>query len=373
LYVNREEGFIGTSLRKDEMVCDCSDIDDIIVFTQEGKMQVVKVDSKVFIGKNITHVAVFKKKDQRTIYNMIYRDGKSGASFIKRFAVTGVTRDKVYDLTQGKPQSTVLYFSANPNGEAEVVTILLRNLSSIKKIKWDLDFADLQIKGRSVRGNTVTKYPIRKVELKEKGVSTLKPRKIWFDEAIRRLNLEERGNLLGAFKGEDKLLITTTQGRVRAVAPELSLHFEEKVEIIEKWNPIKPLTAVYFDPEKERYFMKRFLLEHTDKEDSFIKDEGKLLFLSTEWRPVLRVIFEKPRGKEQPEPLEINAEEFIAVKGFKALGNQITEKKIKTIELKEALPYEEEKVVENPMDLEVDTDTADTEAEDNDNQITLDL
>jgi topoisomerase-4 subunit A len=211
------------------------------------------------------------------------------------------------------------------------------------------------------------------VELKEKGVSTLKPRKIWFDEAIRRLNLEERGNLLGAFKGEDKLLITTTQGRVRAVAPELSLHFEEKVEIIEKWNPIKPLTAVYFDPEKERYFMKRFLLEHTDKEDSFIKDEGKLLFLSTEWRPVLRVIFEKPRGKEQPEPLEINAEEFIAVKGFKALGNQITEKKIKTIELKEALPYEEEKVVENPMDLEVDTDTADTEAEDNDNQITLDL
>ena len=194
LYVNREEGFIGTSLRKDEMVCECSDIDDIIVFTQDGKMQVVKVDSKVFIGKNILHVAVFKKKDQRTIYNMIYQDGKGGTSYIKRFAVTGVTRDKAYDLTQGKPQSTVLYFSANPNGEAEVVTILLRNLSSIKKVKWDLDFADLQIKGRSVRGNTVTKYPVRKVELKEKGVSTLKPRKIWFDEAIRRLNLEERGN-----------------------------------------------------------------------------------------------------------------------------------------------------------------------------------
>ncbi|MDA9187510.1 DNA gyrase/topoisomerase IV subunit A [Flavobacteriaceae bacterium] len=373
LYVNREEGFIGTSLRKDEMVCECSDIDDIIVFTQDGKMQVVKVDSKVFIGKNILHVAVFKKKDQRTIYNMIYQDGKGGTSYIKRFAVTGVTRDKAYDLTQGKPQSTVLYFSANPNGEAEVVTILLRNLSSIKKVKWDLDFADLQIKGRSVRGNTVTKYPVRKVELKEKGVSTLKPRKIWFDEAIRRLNLEERGNLLGAFKGEDKLLITTTQGKVRAVAPELSLHFEDEVELIEKWNPTKPLTAVYFDPEKERYFMKRFLLEQTDKEDRFIKEDGQLLFLSTEWRPVLRIMFEKHRGKDQPEPLEINAEKFIAVKGFKALGNQLTEKKIKSVELKEALPYEEMSPVKDPMEIEVDSDAVDTETEDNDKQITLDL
>src|SRR5210317_549311 len=338
LYVNREEGFIGTSLRKDEMVCECSDIDDIIAFTEEGKMQVVKVDSKVFVGKNIIHVAVFKKKDSRTIYNMIYQDGKAGTSFIKRFAVTGITRDKVYDLTQGKLHSTVLYFSANPNGEAEVVTILLRNLSSIKKVKWDLDFADLQIKGRSVRGNTVTKYPIRKVELKEKGVSTLNPRKIWFDDTIRRLNLEERGELLGAFKGEDKISITTNQGTARAVAPELSLHFEDDVQIIEKWNPLKPLTAVYFDPEKERYFMKRFLLEHTDKEEYFIKEEGQLLYLSTEWRPVLQIVLEKPRGKEQPEPLEINAEEFISVKGYKALGNQLTDKKIRSIELKEALP-----------------------------------
>ena len=271
LYVNREEGFIGTSLRKDEMVCECSDIDDIIAFTEEGKMQVVKVESKVFIGKNILHVAVFKKKDQRTIYNMIYRDGKAGTTFIKRFAVTGVTRDKVYDLTQGKPQSSVLYFSANPNGEAEVVTILLRNLSSIKKVKWDLDFADLQIKGRSVRGNTVTKYPIRKVELKEKGVSTLNPRKIWFDDTIRRLNLEERGELLGAFKGEDKILITTNQGTARAVAPELSLHFEDDVQIIEKWNPLKPLTAVYFDPEKERYFMKRFFWNIPIKKNILLK------------------------------------------------------------------------------------------------------
>jgi len=371
LYMNREEGFIGTSLRKDEVVCECSDIDDIIVFTQEGKMQVVKVDSKVFVGKNIIHAAVFKKKDKRTIYNMIYRDGKAGISFIKRFAVTGITREKTYDLTQGNPHSEVLYFSANPNGEAEVVNILLRNTGSIKKLKWDLDFADLQIKGRSVRGNTVTKYRIKKVELKEKGVSTLKPRKIWFDESIRRLNLEERGTLLDAFKGEDNLLIATVEGTIRAVKPELTLHFDDNVSHIEKWIPSKPLTAVYFDPEKERYFMKRFLLEQTDKEDSFIKEGGELLFLSTEWRPVLKIEFEKPRGKDVPAPLVVNAEEFISVKGFKALGNQLTDKKIKTVELEEALAYEEVED-QNPMEIEVENDET-VRFDEGDSQMSMDF
>jgi len=371
LYMNREEGFIGTSLRKDEVVCECSDIDDIIVFTQEGKMQVVKVDSKVFVGKNIIHAAVFKKKDKRTIYNMIYRDGKAGTSFIKRFAVTGITREKTYDLTQGNPHSEVLYFSANPNGEAEVVNILLRNTGSIKKLKWDLDFADLQIKGRSVRGNTVTKYRIKKVELKEKGVSTLKPRKIWFDESIRRLNLEERGTLLDAFKGEDNLLIATVEGTIRAVKPELTLHFDDNVSHIEKWIPSKPLTAVYFDPEKERYFMKRFLLEQTDKEDSFIKEGGELLFLSTEWRPVLKIEFEKPRGKDVPAPLVVNAEEFISVKGFKALGNQLTDKKIKTVELEEALAYEEVED-QNPMEIEVENDET-VRFDEGDSQMSMDF
>ena len=352
LYVNRVEGFIGTTLRKDEMVCECSDIDDIIVFTEEGKMLVVKVDSKVFVGKNIIHAAVFKKKDQRTIYNMIYRDGKGGTSYIKRFAVTGVTREKIYDLTQGKPQSSVLYFSANLNGEAEIVTILLRNNGNIKKLKWDLDFADLQIKGRAVRGNTVTKYSIRKVELKEKGVSTLKPRKIWFDETIRRLNLEERGRLLGAFKGDDKLLICSCQGTIKAVTPELSLHFDDNIYHIEKWNPKKPLTAIYFDIDKQRYFIKRFVIENSDKEDSFIKENGELVYFVSEWRPVIKIIFEKPRGKDHLKPLEVNAEEFISVKGFKALGNQITSNKIKRVELKEALDYKEEEI-ENPLEIEV--------------------
>ena len=375
LYMNRQEGFIGTSLKKDEFVCDCSDIDDIIIFTQEGKMQVVKVESKVFVGKNIIHAAVFKKKDSRTIYNLVYKDGKLGASFIKRFAVTGVTRDKEYDLTQGKLQSEMLYFSANSNGEAEIITILLRNTGNIKKLKWDLDFADLQIKGRASRGNTVTKYPVRKVELKEKGVSTLKPRKIWFDDTIRRLNLEERGTLLGAFKGEDKLLIASKKGTLKAVAPELSLHFDENVIHLEKWIPEKPITAVYFDTEKDRYFIKRFLIETVGKEDSFIKEDVTLLYIGFDWLPILKVNFEKPRGKEQPESLVINADEFISVKGYKALGNQITDKKIKTVELKEALPYnipEDEDIHDIEVDLEEDEAISEEQKED-DSQITLDF
>jgi topoisomerase-4 subunit A len=371
LYVNRSEGFIGTSLRKDEFVGECSDIDDVIAFTAEGKMQVVKVDSKVFIGKNIIHTAVFKKKDSRTIYNMIYRDGKNGTTYIKRFAVTGVTREKIYDLTQGNPNSEVLYFSANPNGEAEIVSILLRNSGSVKKLKWDLDFADLQIKGRSVRGNTVTKYNVRKVELKEKGVSTLKPRKIWFDTTIRRLNLEGRGELLGAFKGEDKLLIASTHGTIRVVTPELSLHFDDTVSHIEKWIPEKPITAIHFDSEKERYFLKRFCVESEDKEDSYIKEGGEHIYTSFEGRPVLNIEFEKPRGKDPLENLIVNAEEFISVKGYKALGNQLSTRKIKKVTLKETLPYELPKEQEL-HEIEVEGEEA-ISSEQDDSQISLDF
>ena len=351
LFINKEEGFVGTSLKKDEYLCDCSDIDDIIVFTKEGKMQVVRVDSKVFVGKNIIHASIFKRNDSRTIYNMIYRDGKRGTSFIKRFAVKGITRDKIYDMTQGTDGSEVLYFSANSNGEAEVVTITLRNSGSIKKLKWDLDFADLQIKGRGVRGNTVTKYSILRVDFKEKGVSTLKPRNIWFDQTINRLNTDERGVLLGAFSGENKLLLVNNDGNSRVVTPDISLHFDDKMIRIEKWIPKKPLTAIYFDREKERYFIKRFLIESETKEDSFVKDGGELLFFNSDWRPVIEVEFFKPRDKEIIPPLEINVEEFIAIKGFKALGNQITSKKVKKISLKKVLPYKEE--VQLVEDIEV--------------------
>ncbi|WP_322286832.1 DNA gyrase/topoisomerase IV subunit A [Aquimarina sp. 2201CG5-10] len=343
LYVNREEGFIGTSLRRDEYVTDCSDIDDIICFTAEGKMMITKVGTKTFIGKNIIHVAIFKKKDKRTIYNMIYQDGRGGASYVKRFAVTGVTRDKEYDLSQGKKSSKMTYFSANPNGEAEVVTIILRQAGSIKKLKFDLDFADLLIKGRGVKGNIVTKYNIKKIELKEQGVSTLKPRKIWFDDAVQRLNVDGRGELLGEFRGEDRLLIINQKGFVKTIIPEITVHFDSDMVVLEKWNPKKPISAIYWDGEKERYYVKRFLIENAEREENFISESPKsfLEVVSTDFRPVAEIVFTKLRGKDQRPNEEINFEDFISIKGIKALGNQLTTHKVRQINLLDSLPYEE--------------------------------
>ncbi|MBT8303462.1 MAG: DNA gyrase/topoisomerase IV subunit A, partial [Bacteroidia bacterium] len=347
LYVNREEGFVGTSLRRDEYVCDCSDIDNIIVFTEEGKMMVTKVDSKTFVGKNIIHVAVFKKKDNRTIYNMIYRDGSRGPSYMKRFAVTGVTRDKEYDLARGNKGSKVWHFSANPNGEAEVVTILLRQVGSIKKLKWDIDFADLAIKGRGVKGNLVTKNSIKRVELKEKGVSTLKPRKIWFDDTVQRLNVDSRGELMGEFRGEDKLLIIRQDGTIKTITPEITARFDDNMIVLEKWIPKKPISAIYFDGDKQRYYVKRFLIENESKEEKFITDHSnsQLEIVSTDWRPVAEVEFTKERGKERKPNYEVNLEEFIAIKGISALGNQLSKEKINQINLKDPLPYDPPKEV----------------------------
>ena len=342
LYVNREEGFIGTSLRRDEYVCDCSDIDDIIVFTAEGKMMVTKVDSKTFIGKNIIHVAVFKKKDKRTIYNMIYRDGSKGPSYIKRFAVTSITRDKDYDLTNGNKSSKVWYFSANPNGEAEVISVFLRQVGSIKKLKWDIDFADILIKGRASKGNVVTKYAIKKIELKEKGVSTLKPRKIWFDDTVQRLNVDGRGELLGEFRGEDRLLVINQRGYVKTIIPEVTAHFDDDMIVLEKWIPKKPISAIYYDGDKERYYVKRFLIENESKEDLFISEHPKsqLEIVSTDWKPMAEVEFTKERGKDRKDNLQVNLEEFIAIKGINALGNQLTKDKVNQISLLDPLPYE---------------------------------
>jgi len=342
LYVNREEGFIGTSLRRDEYVCDCSDIDDIIVFTKEGKMMITKVGSKTFIGKDIIHVAVFKKKDKRTIYNMIYRDGKGGPSYIKRFAVTGVTRDKDYDLANGNIASVVLYFSSNPNGEAEVVTVNLRQAGSIKKLKWDIDFADILIKGRTSKGNLVTKYSVKRVELKEKGVSTLKPRKIWFDDAVQRLNVDGRGELVGEFRGEDKLLIINQSGMIKTVTPEVTMHFDDDMIVMEKWIPKKPISAIYFNGEKEMYYVKRFLIENEGKEESFISEHSKsqLEIVSTDWKPMAEVVFAKERGKDRKDNLEINLEAFIAIKGINALGNQLTKDKVNQVNLLDPIPFE---------------------------------
>ena len=349
LYVNREEGFVGTSLRKNEYVTDCSDIDDIIVFKKDGKMIVTKVASKTFVGKDIIHLAVFKKKDTRTVYNMMYRDGKGGASYMKRFSVTGVTRDKDYDLTPGKSNTMVHYFTANPNGEAEVVTVLLRAVGSIKKLKWDIDFADLAVKGRGVRGNTITKFAIRKVEFKSSGVSTLKPRKIWFDDAVQRLNVDARGELLGEFRAEDKILIATQSGKIKAVTPDLQMHFEDDMIVLEKWKPKKPISVIYYDGEKERYYVKRFLIETEEKEEVFISEHSKsqLEIIAVDYRPVAEVIF----SKRSLDKKEINFEEFIAVKGIKAQGNQLTTDKIKQVNLLASLPFEEP---EDPVVEEVE-------------------
>ncbi|SEQ84993.1 topoisomerase-4 subunit A [Hyunsoonleella jejuensis] len=354
LYVNREEGFVGTSLRRDEYVCDCSDIDDIIVFTKEGKMMVTKVDSKTFIGKDIIHVAVFKKKDKRTIYNMIYRDGKKGPSYIKRFAVTSITRDREYDLTNGNKGSVVLYFSANPNGEAEIVTINLRQAGSIKKLKWDIDFADILIKGRASKGNLVTKFPVKRVELKEKGVSTLKPRKIWFDDTVQRLNVDGRGELIGEFRGEDKLLIINQSGILKTVTPEVTMHFDNDMIVLEKWVPKKPISAIYYNGEKDLYYVKRFLIENEGKEESFISEHlnSQLEIVTTDWRPMAEVVFAKERGKDRRDNLEINLEEFIDIKGINAQGNQLTKYKVNQINLLDALPYEAPEEV-HADDLEV--------------------
>ncbi len=354
LYVNRDEGFIGTSLRRDEYVTDCSDIDDIIVFTKSGEMMVTKVDSKTFVGKNIIHVAVFKKKDSRTTYNMIYKDGRGGASYVKRFNVTGVTRDKLYDLTAGKAGSDVLYFSANPNGEAEVVTVLLRQKGNIKKLKWELDFADVLIKGRGSKGNVVTKYSVKRIELKERGISTLKPRKIWFDDTILRLNTDGRGELLGAFTGQDRLLIINQNGEVKTAIPELTMRFDDEMIVLEKWKPSKPISAIYFDGEKERYYVKRFLVEKEDRVEVVISEHPKshLELVSTDWRPQVEIEFQKPRGKDAKPNQIIDIEDFIAVKGIKAQGNQLTADKVKNINRLDPLPYEETEPGDT-MDIEV--------------------
>ncbi|RTY66626.1 DNA gyrase/topoisomerase IV subunit A [Flavobacterium sp. GSP27] len=376
LYVNREEGFVGTSLKKDEYVTDCSDIDDVIVFLRDGKMIITKVDAKTFVGKDIIHIAIFDKSDKRTIYNTIYRDGKSGPSYIKRFNVSGVTRDKAYDLTNESTGSQVVYFSCNPNGEAEVITIMLRQVGTVKKLKFDIDFASLAIKGRGSKGNLVTKYPIKKIELKEKGISTLLPRKVWFDETVQRLNVDGRGELLGEFRPNDKILILSQSGKVKVITPELSTHFDEDMIVLEKWIPKKPISAIYYDGEKERYYIKRFLVETENKEESFITEHANshLEIVSTEYRPVAELVFTKVKGV-QKENITVDIESFIALKGFKALGNQLTADKLKQVNLLDSLPYEApEEIIAEELEVKGETNADDSGIQrDDDGQIILSL
>lgn len=342
LYVNRQDGFAGTGMKKDEYVCDCSDIDDIIVFREDGTCLVTKVADKSFVGKGIIHIGVFEKNDDRTIYNMIYQDGLKGAAFMKRFAVKGVTRDKEYDLTKGSKGSRVLYFTANPNGEAEVVSVYLRHKPKLKKPVFDLNFSDLAIKGRAAAGNLVTKHPIRKVVLKDQGVSTLGAMDIWFDDTVLRLNADKRGTYLGAFKGDDKLIAVYSNGTYRIIGFELSTHFDEKPLILRKMKDGLVLTAVFFDAEQGFQYLKRFEPEPNGKATNFIGDNpaNKLILVSDESWPRLMVnLAATPRKPATSEV--IDAESFIAVKSYKARGKRLSASEIESVVWVEALLHDE--------------------------------
>ncbi|MCF0206621.1 MAG: DNA gyrase/topoisomerase IV subunit A, partial [Bacteroidales bacterium] len=331
LYVNREEGFVGCGLKKDEYVCDCSDIDDIIVIREDGKYQVSKVSDKAFFGKGIIHVGIYRKNDKRTIYNVVYRDGKSATSYIKRFAVTNVIRDKEYDITKGTPQSKILYFSANANGEAEVITCKLKPKLKLRKLVFDVDFKDVTVKNRDAQGNIFARTEIHKVSLKEEGYSTLGGRKIWFDRDVMRLNVDERGQYLGEFAGTDKILVVTNSGDCIFTNFDLTNHYNDDISFIEKYVADRVFTAIHFDAEQKFFYLKRFNVQEMGKPQSFISEyEGSYLVdVSEDKHPQIKVTFGGKDENRQPEI--IDAEEFIAVKGITARGKRITTYQVKEI------------------------------------------
>ena len=332
LYVNREEGFVGTGMKKDEYVCECSDLDDIIVFRQDGCFMVVKAADKVFVGKDILYVSVFTRNDERTIYNMAYHDGKSGFAYVKRFAIGGVTRDKEYLLTQGTPGTKLLYFTANPNGEAEVVKVYLKPKPKLKKLQFEFDFKTLAVKGRGSMGNILSRNPVKKVMLAEEGVSTLGARRIWYDEVVKRLNAEERGLLLGEFKGDDRILTLMENGAYKLTSFDLNLHFEEDMTYIGKYYPDRIITAVYVEPKTNLWYIKRFYVEMSDKRVPFVDEDARCCAMSTDYFPRLLVTYAPDAKGKVPTPEEIDVAEFIAVKGFKAKGKRLSNKEIESVQ-----------------------------------------
>ncbi len=365
LYVDRVEGFVGYGLKKDEFVGDCSDIDDVVVFHQGGTMVVTRVDNKKFVGKDIIHAAVWKKGDKRTIYNLVYQDGSSGAAYIKRFSVTSITRDKEYDLTAGSKNSKVLYFSANPNGEAEVIHVKLRPRPSLKKLRIEYDFAELAIKGRDSKGNILTKNIVSKIEMKEAGTSTLAPRKIWFDDIVQRLNADGRGTFLGQFSGEDKILTIYQKGYYKITTFDLSTRFDEELITIEKYNADKPITAVYWEGEKGQFNVKRFVAEAAQKPVNFITEheDSYLEFATTHPSPSLVLQFDKRSNDREDE--EIDLVEFIGLKGVAAMGNRLTGYKLKSIDRIEPQVEEPEEIEEQAAVPEsAATDDSETDEDD---------
>jgi len=339
LYINRSEGFIGTGMKKDEYVCNCSDIDDIIIFYKDGKYKVVKVAEKIFVGKNIIHVAVFKKNDKRTIYNVVYRDGKKGAYMIKRFNVTGTTRDKEYDLTQGTEGSKVVYFTANPNGEAEVIKITLEPNPKLKKIIFDKDFSEIIIKGRASKGNLLTRNPVHRISMKSRGHSTLGGRKVWFDWDVKRLNYDDHGSYLGEFNDDDRILVVLANGDFYCTNFDLNNHYEDNVIVLEKFDSAKVWSAALFDFDQGYPYLKRFLFEPLSKKQNYLGEnpQNRLYVLTSQVYPRMKVTFGGPDSVR--EPLEIDVEGFIGVKGFKAKGKRITTFTVDKIEELEPLRF----------------------------------
>ncbi len=362
LYVNHEEGFIGTGLKKDEFVCNCSDMDDIIVFFKDGKYKIVKVAEKLFVGKNILYLNVFKKNDKRTIYNAVYRHGKTGPFYIKRFAVAGITRDKEYDITQGEDGSRVLYFSANPNAEAEVVRVTLKPKPRLKNLVIEKDFSEIAIKGRQSQGNILTKNDVHRITLKHKGGSTLGGREVWFDRDVMRLNYDKRGDYLGEFLGDDLILVITTNGEYRTTNFDLSNHFETDILTVKKFNPDKVWTVALWDADQKYYYLKRFQLEPSAKPMSFLGEnpDSKLMLISGKTYPRIEVVF--GGGDDFREALEIDADEFIGVKGFKAKGKRLTTFEVAAINELEPIRFKPEKETEEKN--ESDEPVTDEEVED---------
>jgi topoisomerase-4 subunit A len=372
LYVNWEEGFVGTGLKKDEYLCDCSDIDDVIAIRKDGTYIITKVSEKAFLGKELQYVNVFKKNDNRTIYNVIYRDGKNGPIMMKRCAITGITREKEYTLSKGSPDSRLLYFSANPNGEAEIVRIILRPRPRLKNLDMDVDFGDLAIKGRDAMGNILTRYAIHKILLKEKGSSTLGGTKIWFDETVLRLNSDGKGSFLGEFRNGDRLLVITKGGMYRLSNFELSNHFEDDLLIIEKFDSAKMYSVIYFDGEQKQYYLKRFTFEATDKLTNFTAEDpgSKLIAISGEVRPRFEIRYGGPH-KTRPKDI-IVADEFIAIKGCKAKGKRLTTYEVGKITEIAPLEPPQKPAPEEPETIDEGPDF-DLEADDTSSQMSLDL
>lgn len=336
LYVNRVEGFVGTSLKKDEFVTDCSDLDDIIVFRENGSVIVTKVAAKSFVGENIIHIDVFRKNDDRTIYNLVYRDGKKGPYYVKRFAVMGVTRDKEYDMSAGTPDSKVIYFSANPNGEAEIIKVMLRPRPKLKKTAFEFDFAGLAIKGRAARGNIITKNPVKQIVKRENGVSTLGARSIWYDETVKRLNTDGRGNLIGEFIGDDRLLIIYDNGEVKLTGYELSTHFDEDMKLLRKYDSEEVLSVIYIEGETGLHYLKRLTIEEdtaVNKRISLIGEhpDSKFIELMFDELPRLHLSFTQNEKGKKPEDEEVLVADFIAVKSYKAKGKRLSNHTIEQI------------------------------------------